>query len=312
MVYSNSSNGANKQNISGATNSTFTLTAAEVGKYIGVTIKIAEGTNWKAATDSTDYTDATENGTATVQENNYQNVDTTVYYDTLKEALSAVGNNQTIKVIKGITETTAASLASGKTGVKLDLNGKTTTLNGVVLTNSGTLDIYSTVNGGVLQGSGANVIKNSGTLTTNATSSTKEITLLNTSEVASVRVITNDAGKTATLNGNTNLTLTTGMAEGNTTTRYVVTNNGILNIAGATLTNNISGTKYDAGITNTNSAARVVMTSGKIQHMEQQYTIQQEQEQLHRQYQFQEQHQELKYHQQIIMLYIIIMLLEKL
>ena len=81
-----------------------------------------------------------------------------------------------------LLETKAASLASGRTGVKLDLNGKTTTLNNVVLTNNGILDIYSSVDNGKIQGSGANVVVNAGTLTTNGTKSSHIITLANTGD----------------------------------------------------------------------------------------------------------------------------------
>ena len=56
---------------------------------------------------------------------NYINTTTNVGYSTLNAAFAAVANNQTIKVLQNVTETTQATLASGKTGVKLDLNGKT-------------------------------------------------------------------------------------------------------------------------------------------------------------------------------------------
>ena len=53
-------------NISGATSSTYTIGTGLVGKYIGVTVNIAAGTNWNAASAATDITDATNNTTATV------------------------------------------------------------------------------------------------------------------------------------------------------------------------------------------------------------------------------------------------------
>ena len=112
----------------------------------------------------------TNNGTVTLtagwMANNYQNMSTNVYYDSLKNALSEVQSNQTIKVIKGVTETTAATLTAGKVGVTLDLNSNTTTLSGVILYNSGSLNITDNGTGGVLSGTGAAVIDNgTGTLT---------------------------------------------------------------------------------------------------------------------------------------------------
>ena len=193
--------------------------------------------------------------------NNYQNTNTSTYYETLESALSEVENNQTIKVLNSVTETTGPSVPNGKTGVKLNMNGKTTTLDNVVLTNNGTLDIYSSVNGGVLQGSAINLIKNSGTLTTNGTSNSCTLSLINTSSVAGAKVITNDANKLVTLNTNTTLTFNTAMPEDNTTNRYVIANSGTTTIQGAIIKNDLSTTSY--GINNS-SSGRIVMTSGAI------------------------------------------------
>jgi uncharacterized repeat protein (TIGR02543 family) len=52
--------------ISGATNSTYTIASNYVGKYIYVKASVAAGTNWNAASDAYDITDATANTTATV------------------------------------------------------------------------------------------------------------------------------------------------------------------------------------------------------------------------------------------------------
>ena len=113
---------------------------------------------------------STNNGTVTLTAGwkmlNYQNTTTNEYYEHLNEAMSAVASNQTIKVLNGIEETTAATLTSGKVGVTLDLNGNTTTLSGVVLNNSGSLNITDSGSGGALSGTGTQVINNgTGTLT---------------------------------------------------------------------------------------------------------------------------------------------------
>ena len=82
-------------------------------------------------------------------------------YTTLSSALSSVTNGNTIKPLKDITETTAPTLASGKTA-SLDLNNKTITLNNVKLTNNGTLTIKGA--GTLTTSSNVHLIENSGTL----------------------------------------------------------------------------------------------------------------------------------------------------
>ena len=183
-------------------------------------------------------------------ENNYLNTDTNTYYDTLASALSAVANNQTIKVMNSRTETTAPSLASGKTGVKLDMNGKTTTLNGVSLTNNGGLDIYnSSSTEGILQGTSFSVITNQGTLTTNNTSSTNKLTIAKTESVVNkYNIIENN--HEATFNTNTYIKGGRG--------GYAIYTSGDLTIAGANITSSSSGIQVS------NSNGKVSVTSGTI------------------------------------------------
>ena len=76
----------------------------------------------------------------------------------LYKALKEVQSNETIKVLNGTTETTAATLTSGKVGVTLDLNGNTITVSTIY--NSGSLAISSSTTGGVLSGTGSDVINN--------------------------------------------------------------------------------------------------------------------------------------------------------
>ena len=65
--YYNSSNSASGGTaISGATGSTYVVDKAYVGKYIYVVASVGAGTNHNAASNATDITDATANGTATV------------------------------------------------------------------------------------------------------------------------------------------------------------------------------------------------------------------------------------------------------
>ncbi len=112
---------------------------------------------------------------------NYYNTTTKVSYKTLKEALAAAENNQTIKVLSNTTETEQASVASGKTGIKLDLNGKTITTTNYI-GNSGELDIYnSSSTPGIIEGSyDTCVLANPGTLTLNKTSSTNKVIIRST------------------------------------------------------------------------------------------------------------------------------------
>lgn len=83
--------------------------------------------------------------------NNYQNTTSNKYYDNLTGALSDARNGETIKVINNTTESSnlEPTVDEGKT-VVLDLNGKTITLTRK-LTNNGTLDIKTSVDGGVLR-----------------------------------------------------------------------------------------------------------------------------------------------------------------
>ena len=168
-------------------------------------------------------------------------------------------------------ETSNPTLASGKTGVKFDLNGQTVSVGSYHIYNLGELDIYnSSSTEGILEGENTDlsigVIRNGGTLTTNDTSSTNPITIRNTSANYNARVIRNDGG-TATLNANTTVTFNT-VIRSSANVRYLIQDNGILNIAGATLTNTISSAEKiicDGGIgILDNSSGRVVMTSGTI------------------------------------------------
>ena len=138
-----------------------------------------------------------------VVQHNYQNTTTFAYYGTLNDAFATVSSNQTIKVMNDVTETTTATLGSGKTGVKLDLNGKKITLDSKYITNNGELDIYNTSSeDGEITGNLHQVIANNGTLTLNATSSTNKIIIDKTSENSSYGGIRNYKSKSLIVNDN--------------------------------------------------------------------------------------------------------------
>ena len=193
----------------------------------------------------------------------YNGTTLTKYYSTLASATSGATSGRTIKALVGITETTAPSVPAGKT-LKFDLNGKTTVLNGVNLTNNGTLDVYnSSTTEGKLQGSATRTIVNAGTLTTNNTSSANKTTIISSSADTGAYVILNNAGKTATLKTNTYVYYT----QGTTKERYTVATSGTLNIDGANITNkNLSSTvTWDGGLRNINSNGKINFNSGTVE-----------------------------------------------
>lgn len=199
----------------------------------------------------------------------YLNTTTGIYYETLEQAFNNVqeGTENTIKVLKDVTDTSTPELAEGK-NVVLDLNAYTISASNLI-TNNGTLDIYSSSNGGTIQSSAEKIIDNNGILTTNETSSSYILALTSTTTSSTARVIYNNSEGLATLNANTILSYDNSMSS---EARYVVTNYGILTIAGATINNKVESTTYNRGIENgekdsagnNNSTATIIMTSGII------------------------------------------------
>ncbi len=112
------------------------------------------------------YTINTNNRTlyANATAGNYINTTTNESYNTLNEAFTNVQNNQTIKVLQDTTETNTVKLVSGKTGIKLDLNGKTITMGTYSFINNGTLEIKNSTNNESRIVS-SSIISNSGSLT---------------------------------------------------------------------------------------------------------------------------------------------------
>ncbi len=194
-----------------------------------------------------------------VVQHNYINTNTNTYYGTLQSAFSAVANNQTIKVLQNTTETAGATLASGKTGVKLDLNGKTVTSSATnAITNNGQLDIYSTVDNGTLIGSGTSVVSNNNILTVNNTSSSKSVYIRSNCTATSTQVLYNGSSGTMTLKSNSNIIY----EAGSQLNSYGVQSYGLLNINGASISN--TGVQNGSGVDIVGSNGRVVMTSGTI------------------------------------------------
>ena len=166
---------------------------------------------------------------------NYINTTTNEGYSTLNDAFGAVSNNQTIKVLQDVTETTNASLASGKTGVKLDLNGKTITMSSSYILNNGTLDIYNTSSStGTITGGNYQVLYNYGTLSLNGTSTTNKIIIDKTANNNSSGSIINNSSKSLTVNDNVEIKVSSGSS-------YGIVNSGTTTISGGTITAQTSG-----------------------------------------------------------------------
>ena len=165
------------------------------------------------------------------------------YYGTLASAISGVTSGNTIEVLKNKTETTAATLASGKTAT-LDLNGKTVTLSSVALGNHGTLTITGA---GTLIGSGAHTVTNSGTLTKSGTST------IENSSTTTYYAISN-TGKATLSAGNIDASYRAVLNSGT----------GKLTVSGA----NISSKDYavhNTGTEETATSPAVKVTSGTIE-----------------------------------------------
>ncbi len=147
---------------------------------------------------------------------NYQNMSTNEIYSTLHDAFSAAANNQTIKVLQNTTETSVAYVS--KSGIKLDLNGKTISVSGLPSTlnshfidvvSNGELDIYnSSSTTGTIYVDGYGVISNDGLLTLNGTSSTNPI-VISQDNIATcyntTAILYNESGSTTTINNNVQL-----------------------------------------------------------------------------------------------------------
>ena len=107
------------------------------------------------------------NGNITLYANgkiaSYLNTNTGIYYETLKDAVNSVRDNQTIKTLRNTVETT---MISPSHSITLDLNGYKISMGEYYFTNNKTLTIKNTSSSqGSIEGSGSNIVNNAGTLT---------------------------------------------------------------------------------------------------------------------------------------------------
>lgn len=199
----------------------------------------------------------------------YQNQTTKIYYETLAEAITNTTSGDTIKVLKNITDTSTSTptVENNKT-IILDLNGYEVTLSEQI-TNNGTLDIYTSQDNGKIYSSAAIIIDNYGTFTTNGTSNSKTMTLVNTSTSPSSRIILTRTNSTINLNENSTLTFSEAITQGDTlASRYTITNNGgTITVNGANIINQASNNQYDVGILNAGGydSSRLIVNSGIIE-----------------------------------------------
>ena len=195
---------------------------------------------------------------------NYENTATHKIYETLNDAFSEAQSNQTIKVLQDIEETLTASIfSSSKTGIKLDLNGKTISSNTQVIANTGELDIYSSNGEGIIEASiDSAIISNKGTLTVNGTSNSNHVIIRNTSSNNNTSVISNGATGKIILNSNSELSQS-GLYSSDVY-RYILLNEGLVTINGATLTNTAGNSGMNIGISLLADQSRLVMNSGSI------------------------------------------------
>ena len=202
-------------------------------------------TSWGGLiTKNTYFKNLRETGTVTLIANwikqNYLNVNTNTYYSSLDNAFSAVQDDQTIRVVSEVVDESLnddAILADTKSGVKLDLYGHTINLGRNNIINEGGLEIYSSVNGGVIENSSSSidtVIINKGILGTNVTDN-KTITLRTNSSDEDSEVLSAQNGSSMTLNPGVTITSTVG---GEDRALIWTTTNGTVVVSGATITAN--------------------------------------------------------------------------
>ena len=198
------------------------------------------------------------------QELPYQNETTGIYYETLELALNKANSNDTIKVLKNVTDVSTPVVDENK-DIKLDLAGNEITLN-QTLSNKGTLDIYSSVDGGKIISSSLKSIENSGIFSLNGTSSEHILSIINstTTKPSGVVIIENRSGM-STFNDNVTISYNKN-SESGTSNRYIATNAGTITINGATLINNIDGLNTEYGISNTSTSinSSITVNSGTI------------------------------------------------
>ena len=230
---------------------------------------------WNTTSGATTGTDAlgtyelSSNGTtlyANAMQKNYQNTTTNKYYATLNSAFNEVANNQTIKVIQNVTETETATLDSGKTGIKLDLNGKKISSSAsIVIDNKGTLDIYNSASANaIIEGTTSWVLSNNGNLSLNKTNNNNSLTIKVSDTISNPAI--NNYSNILEINKNTKILSNLGifnwgtinMIDGAVTggSNALDVQNGVVNISGGNLSADIPLVIHDKG--------KVTITGGNI------------------------------------------------
>ena len=208
-------------------------------------------------------------------------INDTSWYETLQQAITAASSGNTIKVIKDVTDSSQATVPSGKT-LTLDTNSKTITKTSYTITNNGTLTITGT---GTITTSGAfNLITNNGTTnitgacTLSQTSSGAYSTIFgngNLNITANAKIsctsyvaINHDSGNTSTMTisagtisgkfplcfRGTTLNITGGTITGNSSYAIYNGSTGTVNISNATITGKTYGIQNNrTGTININS-----------------------------------------------------------
>lgn len=195
----------------------------------------------------------------------YQNKTTGTYYETLELAINRATSGDTIQVLKNVTDQSTPTIEAGK-NIKIDLAGKEVNLSQTI-TNNGTLDIYSSIDGGKINNSASTTIWNYSYFSLNATSDVHNISIINTSNITSGRIIINGNNAETVLNTNVNAEYINSAPDSDTNIRYLVVNYGRITINGAILKNNVDNLKTERGIINVSTApsARIIMNSGLIE-----------------------------------------------
>lgn len=200
-----------------------------------------------------------------VSELPYQNQRTGIYYETLELAINKASSGDTIQVLKNVTDQSIPTVPSGKI-IKIDIAGKEVDLSQTI-TNNGTLDIYSSVDGGKINNSASTTIWNYSYFSLNSTSDVHNVSIINTSNVTNSRIIINGNNAETVLNANANAQYINSAPDSDTDIRYIVVNYGKVTVNGATLKNNVNNLKTERGIINVSTApsARIIINSGLIE-----------------------------------------------
>lgn len=226
--YSTSSTATSGTNISGQTGSTYLITADMQDKYVGCTVNIAEGTNYKPCIG------ISVGVLIQVAAKNYSVG--SLYYSKLSEAYAAVkssGTTGTIKVEESNVDSSVFEVENGYK-VTINTNGKTVTKASSGLVNNGELIITGT---GIITTERANINAIATLISNNGTLEIESGTLINEGlQAATWYALENSDSGNITINGGTIKTI---LSSGVTSTNYgrTIGTSGTLNINGGIIKN---------------------------------------------------------------------------